>query len=294
MGRRRLHENARLDQSIKYTWVYGPVHAGVIYEVGNYGSSDTTQWVHDELEGDIGFVYNGFSIDATGGKIHGLLSANPLTAGTVTPALANAGTLAATISDNTDFMVTAKYKWGAFEVMGGYEHLVFADPDNPVATGFINNFGFTSSSVTNNAFNAGDKVLQMMWIGGKWQATDHLTLIAAWYHETQNSFGTGISNIGANGPIPGFTTPGLPIAGCSTTISGDCSGTLDAISFVADYVFTKHFDMYAGVMYSQETNGLASGSVQASTLNSAGAPIGPNGHSIASNIDPTVGFRYSF
>jgi predicted porin len=274
-------ENARLDQSIKYTWAYGPVHAGVIYEVGNYGSSDTTQWVHDELEGNIGFVYNGFSIDATGGKIHGLLSANPLTAGTVTPALANAGTLNTTVSDNTDFMVTAKYKWGAFEVMGGYEHLVFADPDNPVAAGFVNNFGFTSSVVTNNAFNAGDKVLQMMWIGGKWQATDHLTLIAAWYHEIQNSFGSG-------------TAFGLPVAGCSTTISADCSGTLDAISFVADYVFTKHFDMYFGVMYSQETNGLASGSVQASVLNSVGAAAGPNGHSIASNIDPTVGFRYSF
>jgi predicted porin len=266
-------ENARLDQSIKYTWLYGPLHAGVIYQVGNYGSSDTTQWVHDELEGDIGFIYQGFSIDATAGKIHGLVSANPLA-----PSPSNIGltTLAATISDNTDFMVTAKYKWNAFEVMGGYEHIVFADPDNPVSTDFTNNFGFQFSSVTNNAFNAADKVLQMMWIGGKWQATDHLTLIASWYHEIQNSFGGG------------------SLAGCNTTISGDCSGTLDAVSFLADYVFTKHFDIYAGVMYSQETNGLASGAVQTSVLNSVGAPTGPNGHSMAWNIDPTVGIRYSF
>jgi hypothetical protein len=47
-------------------------------------------------------------------------------------------------------------------------------------------------------------------------------------------------------------------------------------------------------MYSQETNGLASGAVQTSVLNSVGAPTGPNGHSMAWNIDPTVGLRYSF
>ncbi len=51
----------------------------------------------------------------------------------------------------------------------------------------------------------------------------------------------------------------------------------------------------AGVMYSQETNGLASGAVQTSVLNPVtGAVVGSNGKSTASNIDPTVGVRYSF
>jgi predicted porin len=117
-----------------------------------------------------------------------------------------------------------------------------------------------------------------MWIGGKWQATDHLTLIASYYHEIQNAFST---------------TPG--IAGCNTTLSAMCSGTLDAVSLVADYVFTKHLDVYAGVMYSQMQGGLANGAVQTSVLNPVtGAVIGPNGKSTASNIDPTFGVRYSF
>jgi predicted porin len=116
-----------------------------------------------------------------------------------------------------------------------------------------------------------------MWVGGKWKATDHLTLIAAYYHETQNAFGI------ASG-----------VAGCNTALSSMCSGTLDAVSFVADYVFTKHFDVYAGVEYSQMTNGLANGSVQTSILSSTGAVLGNNGKSTASNIDPTIGARYSF
>ena len=268
-------EDARLDQSLKYTWNYGPVHAGVIYQVGNYGSgSSTADWVHDDLQGDIGFNYLGFSVDGTAAKVHGMVSASPLS-----PSPANIGLtgLAATISDNVEWMLTAKYKWDKFEVMGGYENIDFANPSDPVPVGFVNNYGFGFSTVSNTAFPT-DKVLQMMWIGGKWQATEHLTLMTAYYHETQNAFGTAVG-----------------VAGCNTTVSSMCSGTLDAVSFVADYVFNKHLDVYAGVMYSQMQGGLASGAVQTSVLNPVtGAVIGPNGKSTASNIDPTFGVRYSF
>jgi predicted porin len=267
-------EDGRLDQSLKYTWNQGPVHAGVIYQVGNYGGDDTTSWVHDDLQGDIGFNYLGFSADGTVAKIRGMVSASPLS-----PSPANIGLtgLAATISDNVEWMLTAKYKWDKFEVMGGYENIDFANPSNPVPVNFVNNYDYAFSTVSNTAFPT-DKVLQMMWIGGKWQATEHLTLIASYYHEIQNAFGTSAG-----------------VAGCDTTVSSMCSGTLDAVSFVADYVFNKHLDVYAGVEYSQMTNGLASGSVQTSVLNPVtGAVIGPNGKATASNIDPTFGVRYSF
>jgi predicted porin len=267
-------EDSRLDQSIKYTWNQGLVHGGVIYQVGNYGDSSTTDWVHDDLQGNLGFIYQGFSIDGTVAKVRGMVSASPLA-----PSPANIGLtgLAATISDNVEWMLTAKYKWDRYEVLGGYENINFANPSNPVPVGFVNNYGFTFSTVSNTAF-PNDKILQMMWIGGKWQATDHLTLIASYYHEIQNAFGT---------------TPG--VAGCNSTISSMCSGTLDAVSFVADYVVRKHLDVYAGIMYSQMTNGLANGAVQTSVLNPVtGAVVGPNGKSTASNIDPTVGVRYSF
>lgn len=268
-------EDARLDQSIKYTVNYGLVHGGVIYQVGNYGdSSSTADWVHDDLQGNLGLIYQGFSIDGTVSKVRGMVSASPLA-----PNPANIGLtgLAATISDNLEWMITARYKWDRYEVLGGYENIDFANPSNPVPVGFANNYGFTFSTVSNTAF-PNDKILQMMWIGGKWQATDHLTLIASYYHEMQNAFGV---------------TPG--IAGCNSTISSMCSGTLDAVSFVADYVVRKHFDVYAGIEYSQMTNGLASGAVQTSVLSPVtGAAIGPNGKSTASNIAPTIGARYSF
>ena len=265
-------EDGRLDQSIKYNWNYGLLHGGVAYQVGNYGSSSTTDWVHDNIQGNLGLIYQGFSIDGTASKIRGLVSASPLA-----PSPANIGLtgLAGTISDNVEWMVTAKYKWDQFEVMGGYEHIDFANPSNPVPVDFVNNYGFQFDTVSNTAFPM-DKILQMMWIGGKWKATDHLTLIASYYHETQNAFGIG------------------SVAGCNTALSSMCSGTLDAVSFVADYVFTKHFDVYAGVEYSQMTNGLANGSVQTSILSATGAVIGNNGKSTASNIDPTIGARYSF
>jgi predicted porin len=270
--------DARLDQSIKYTLGYGPFRAGVIYQVGNYGSSDTAQWVHDDLQGDIGFTYQGFSADATAAKIHGLITASSLGAGAANLGLT---TLSATISDNVEWMLTAKYKWSAFEVMAGYENITFANPENPVATDFVNNFGFQFSSVNNAGF-PDNKVLQMMWIGGKWQATDHLTLIASYYHEIQNAFGVS------------GTAAGLPVAGCNTVASSMCSGTMDMVSFVADYVFTKHFDIYAGLMYSQAQNGLAAGAVQTSLITSTGTAGPPNGHSSMWNIDPMVGARYSF
>src|SRR6202012_499841 len=257
-------EDARLDQSIKYTVNYGLVHGGVIYQVGNYGGDDTAEWVHDDIQGNLGLIYQGFSIDGTVAKVRGMVSASPLA-----PSPANIGLpgLAATISDNLEWMVTAKYKWDRYEVLGGYENIDFANPSNPVPVGFANNYDYTFSTVSNTPF-PNDKILQMMRIGGKWQATDHLTLIAAYYHEMQNAFGVGA------------------VAGCTTALSAMCSGTLDAVSFVADYTVAKHFDVYAGVEFSQVSNGLANGYVQTSILSAPGAVLGNNGKSTASNIDP--------
>jgi predicted porin len=48
-------------------------------------------------------------------------------------------------------------------------------------------------------------------------------------------------------------------------------------SFQADYRVTKRFDVYAGVMYSDFTNGLANGYTFEHT-----------------NIDPTIGLRFKF
>jgi predicted porin len=95
----------------------------------------------------------------------------------------------------------------------------------------------------------------------------------AYYHENQNSFVIG------NGSNPTGT--------CNTVASAGCSGSLDAVSLVADWRFAKHFDAYAGVMWSQVQNGLASGFLLANGL------PGATGNK-ASAFDPGVGLRYQF
>ncbi len=45
-------------------------------------------------------------------------------------------------------------------------------------------------------------------------------------------------------------------------IAPNCSGDLNQGSFLVDYTFNKHFDVYAGVTYSEISGGLASGFLQ--------------------------------
>ncbi len=117
-------------------------------------------------------------------------------------------------------------------------------------------------AVNNTAFTT-DRVLQVFWGGAKYAIRPDLDLSVAYYHEAQNSF-------------QGGTPATLNAAHCSNASLTQCSGQLDAVSFVADYRFAKRFDAYAGIMWSQVSNGLASGFLQ------------------RSSIDPTVGLRFQF
>ena len=110
----------------------------------------------------------------------------------------------------------------------------------------------TTSVVPNNTNFTTDRILQTFWVGARYSVRPDLDLALAYYHENQNSFVIG------NGSNPTGT--------CNTVASAGCSGSLDAVSFVADWRFAKHFDAYAGVMWSQVQNGLANGFLQANGL----------------------------
>jgi predicted porin len=254
-------EDTRLDQSIKYRWAYGPVHVGALYQVGNYGNSGNSTWVHDVAQGNIGATYLGFSVDGTASKERGALNQTA-----ASPTAAPGSGLGLTASDNTAYMATAKYKWDRFEVLGGYEWIGLANPSNPIIGLTSDSYGNPVASVTNTAY-PNTRVLQFAWIGGKYQATDNLTVIASYYHVGQNSYGNGVGKTLS-------TSDGS--AGCATNWAATCSGSIDATSLLFDYVFTKHFDTYAGVMYSKINGGLGQG-----YLNSW-------------NVAPTVGARYIF
>jgi len=186
--------------------------------------------------------------------------------------------VATTVSDNTVFQVAARYTIGPWKFFGGYEHIDFANPNNPLAPGAFLQGGLIAGTVNNNGFVT-DKILQTAWFGVRYAITPALDITGAYYHEWQNSFNNG------NGTNP--------LANCSTSVSAGCSGTLDAVSLVVDWRFARHVDMYAGMMYSQVNNGLSNGFLGANILGGAGA-ANPNPSNHANNFDPGIGLRYQF
>jgi predicted porin len=265
-------ENRIYDNSFEYRVNVGPVRFAVETQLRNGGNSGTG----NAFQGNVGFDYMGLSMDFVGGKTYDAVSAAPLSAAQMTgvgglssfAGPTGLGAVAATISDNTVFQVGAKYTIGAIKLFAGYERIDFANPNNPLAPGAFIEGGYTVFAPNNTNFTT-DKILQTVWVGAKYSATRDLDLTVAYYHESQNSFIIG------NGSNPTGT--------CSSVVSAGCSGQLDAVSFVADWRFAKHFDAYAGIMWSQAQNGLINGFLLATP-----------GVSKISVYDPGVGLRYQF
>lgn len=250
-------QDRRLDNSLKYVGVFGPIHAGLDYKFnGSRGAANTA------IEADIGAEYLGLSIDAVYANVRDAVAAAALSAAQVAdlPGLGYSvsNSLAATVSDNTSYSIMALYNFGAPKVYFGYEHIRFSNPSTPLEAGFDDIGGYKLAFINNTAF-PNDKVLQVVWAGAKMTVWKNLDLTASYYGYRQNSYG-----IGEN-------------AGCKGTKAGTCSGEELALSFSADYRFTKRFDVYAGIMYTDVTGGLASGFIYNTE-----------------NADPTVGFRFRF
>jgi predicted porin len=263
-------ENRTYDNSYEYRVNVGPVRLAAEAQLRNGGNSGTG----NAFEGSIGFDYMGFSMDFLGGHVSDAISAAPLSVGVNTSVALGYGQLGVTVSDNTFFQVGAKYTIGPWKFYGGYERIDYADPNNPLANGAFLEGGYIAGSVNNSNY-INDKILQTAWIGVRYSITPALDIAGAYYHEWQNSFATGANT------------------GCTTAISSQCSGNLDAVSLVVDWRFARHMDVYAGGMWSQVTNGMASGFLQANGL--PNGSINPSGTgNRATNFDPGVGLRYQF
>jgi predicted porin len=266
-------ENRIYDNSYEYRVNIGPVRLAGEIQAGNGGNSGTG----NAFEGNIGFDYMGFSMDFLGGKIFDAVGAAPLALGVNPAAALGYGQLAVTVSDNTVFQVGARYTLGPWKLFAGYENIRFANPDNPLLVGAFLQGGFIAGSV-NNANFPNDKVLQTAWFGVRYAITPALDITGAYYHEWQNSFGNAA------------TATGCAVLGSS---SAQCAGTLDAVSAVLDWRFARHVDVFAGVMWSQVNNGLASGFLLANGTN-AGTVNTLSTASHASSFDPGIGLRYQF
>jgi predicted porin len=256
-------ENRIFDNSFKYAVNVGPFRAAVETQLRSGAFSAPG----NAIEGQIGADYAGLSVDAIVSRVTDAITSAPLTAAQVTAVSGlglgqGAGFVSGTVSDNTAIMLLAKYSIGPVKLYGGYEHMQFANPNNPLAPGSFITGGYSLGAVNNTNF-ATDKVLQVFWGGVKYAVRSDVDLTVAYYHEEQNSF-------------EGGTAATANLGHCTNNSLAQCSGQLDAVSFVADYRFAKRFDTYFGIMWSQVSNGLSNGFLQ------------------RSSIDPTVGLRFQF
>ena len=252
------NEDNRLDSTAKYLLrVNNLVHLGALYKFSGANNSANTA-----IQADIGADVAGASVDAYYSKVNSAITATSLTAAQVAalPGLgySASNSLAATISDNAAYALMALYKFDPLKFFGGYEYIKYANPKAPLSAGFRDVGDYVLAFVNNNSYTI-SKQLQVYWTGVRYTVIPNLELTAAYYGVHQDAYGSGAQ------------------AGCSTSAHSACSGSLEAISFDADYRLNVHFDAYLGAMYSGVHDGLANGYPFYTT-----------------NINPTIGVRYKF
>jgi predicted porin len=270
-------EAGRWDNSVKYIYQYGPVHASVMY---TDGSKDTAVQ-NGGIAGGAGATWRGLSVDVLYTKQNGSVSSSAL--GTVPAGFPSDKSLAGTISDNSAWTVGAKYVFdlggyggfkddgpGAkFTVFGGYQHVDMTNPADPVAAGSTTIGGYILATVNNSNFQTA-KEIETAWAGAKYELPSGWSFTGAYYHYDQNSWiNSSHNNCAAQ---TAANKASATFAGIKT--GSNCSGDFDMGSFLVDYAFNKHFDVYAGVNYSTVSGGLTSGFLQTdSTLFMTGARL---------------------
>lgn len=255
-------EDCRYSTSVKYRIYYGPFRAAALWQFGGYGLNNGSKGAYEfQAGGDIKNVAGGvISLDAVYSHVTDAVSLS-LSGNTLPAQLPQV--LTATISDDSSWMALAKYTHGPYRFSGGYERIDFAPPSDP-QTAFTDLSGsnlcigcaaVNNTNISNTAYSANDKILQVFWVGARYAVTDTLTLSTGYYEYLQNSFGA---------------------VACSTNAKSTCSGMFYAASFAADWQFAAKFDAYAGLEYGMVDAGLA------------------NGYLHRASMDPTVGARFRF
>lgn len=247
-------EGARWDNSVRYAYQNGPAHVYVMYSNGG----QDTGILGKAYGGDVGAVVGALSVDAVVEHINGAVNlrssfddgANPVPS----PGLS------AYISDNTSYNLMGKYSfdWGdaaqktKLTVYAGYTHMRKAHADYTVGTA-QNDYAITVPINVNDPAQ-----YNMEWLGARYALASGWNFIGAFYHINQNSWSIGKG------------TAGNDNIGCSAA-GLLCSGDFNEASLVVDYIINKHYDAYAGVNYSDVTDGLANGFKGTPTAGTSGS-----------------------
>ena len=169
-----------------------------------------------------------------------------------------------------------------FIVTGGFSYLDLSNPaDGGRQPGFATSGGYligpalslngsSGSGIVNYTFTGGDRLVDTTFITGKYQYDDRFSFTLGYYRYDQNSYGHGVNS------IPGVSASSFSNVYCSSAAFTNCAGSSQAVSFRADYQYTKNLMFYAGIAYSGVAGGMAFGFLKTYTY------------------DPTVGLRFTF
>jgi predicted porin len=138
---------------------------------------------------------------------------------------------------------------------GGYQYVDQSNPENAQfsysGNTTIGGYRYVTTGLL--AFGS-DRIRETAWAGvsyvdGPWR------LAAAWYFFSQNSF------LNASGQNCAIATRAAQTSATfvGIRIGSNCSGDYNQGSFLVDYTVNRHFDIYAGVTFDEQTGGLNSG-----------------------------------
>jgi predicted porin len=291
-------QDTRWDDAVKYRFNYAPVHFGAMYKFvdgrgGCYSGAATwsatscvAEQPHNSAYGfDVGAELGKLSADVVFQRVYQAISVlNPLLgpqsptqpyqstvnsintnqitgANVIDPANSEYGI----VTDNSAIMAAAKYTWDPFKFFAGYEHIRMTNPSNPLGVGASAQGGYLLSGVEDDNLDS-TKIVQVAWGGVKYLLESKTEITLSYYREMQNDF-----------RVPSTCSP-------SAGFRSSCAGNLNEFSLYADHHFTKRFDVYAGLAYSNVSGGLA-----------IAIPHGPGvPYYYDSNIAPTIGGRFVF
>jgi predicted porin len=270
-------ETGRWDNSAKYVYQYGPVHAAALYTAGG---QDTAMF-GGGYSFNAGAAYNGFSVDAVYAKERSAVSSTPIaygTAGAKGTCDATLGSLHpcpqgnlldGVVTDGEGWSVMGKYTYemgggkdpaSKLSVFAGYVHTQLSNPSVAVSDSATTIGGYGYTYLNKAPYAAGsNRVLQTVWTGAKYELPSGLSFTAAYYRYSQDAYlnsSTGttcayITAINAANKAQGLFW-GFPVA-------ANCAGEVNEGAFLIDYPLNKHFDVYSGVSYSVNAGGLSSG-----------------------------------
>lgn len=220
-------ENSRVDSSLKYKVKVGAFNAGAVYKFGNVAGATGAQ---SGVQAQAGYERGAFGVQVS---YQGYKDAFALSGpnGTTQPL----GTVVATAFDTDAWMANVKAGVGPVTLKAGYQHLEYTNPSHPVEDQAIDNlFSVPIAKPVNvTRYSTGTKKLDVLWVGGAWDATAKLSVQAGYYHVRQNDYSGGTATASAK------------------------SGTSKFMSLLVDYRITKRFDVYAGHMGNEAAGGMA-------------------------------------